>query len=233
MTVRSGKIPLRVLALIGALALAIATRSPPCAAAVPATDPGNPAQLIESVARAILTPIDADRAQFPAGSIKLDNLVNAQLMPHFDVEYAARFVLGPHWREASPGQRTRFTAGFYQLLVHNCGMELAQLNLNQLQVLPYRGDPATTYTTVDTLVQRSAGNPVNMNYSMRRTTQGWKAFDVAIDGISYDESFRNDFGTEIAQKGLNEMISRLERDYGNGAPTINTSGSHAAKAVVP
>jgi phospholipid transport system substrate-binding protein len=230
MSIRSGYIPLSVPALIGAVVFSIAIQSPPCVAAAAVAEPGNPAQLIESVARAILTPIDADRAQFAAGSITLDNLVNDQLMPHFDVKYAARFVLGPHWREASAGQRTRFTAGFYQMLVHNCGTELAQFNLSRLKVLPYRGSSTTTYTTVDTLVQGDTGNPVNMNYSMRRTAQGWKAYDVAIDGISYDESFRNDFSTEIAQKGLNETISRLEREYGNRTPDMNI-GSQAGKAA--
>jgi catechol 2,3-dioxygenase-like lactoylglutathione lyase family enzyme len=39
-------------------------------------------------------------------------------MPHFDIGFAAQFVLGPHWRGASPQQRLRFTNGFYQLLLH-------------------------------------------------------------------------------------------------------------------
>ena len=48
------------------------------------------------------------------------------------------------------------------------------------------------------------------NYSLRRTDQGWKAWDVVIEGISYVKSFRDDFSTEIDQKGLDEVIARLE-----------------------
>ena len=44
----------------------------------------------------------------------------------------------------------------------------------------------------------------------RRTEQGWKAWDVVIEGISYVKSFRDDFSTEIDQKGLDEVIGRLE-----------------------
>src|ERR1019366_3634290 len=51
---------------------------------------------------------------------------------------------------------------------------------------------------------------VAVNYSLRRTDQGWKAWDVIIEGISYVKSFRDDFGSEIDDKGLDEVIARLE-----------------------
>jgi phospholipid transport system substrate-binding protein len=35
---------------------------------------------------------------------------------------------------------------------------------------------------------------------------------VVIEGISYVKSFRTDFGSEIEQKGLDEVIGRLETD---------------------
>jgi hypothetical protein len=37
-----------------------------------------------------------------------------------------------------------------------------------------------------------------------------KAWDVVIEGISYVKSFRDDFSAEIDQKGLDEVIARLE-----------------------
>ena len=40
----------------------------------------------------------------------------------------------------------------------------------------------------------------------------WKAWDVVIDGISYVKSYREDYGTEVAQKGLEAVIARLEAD---------------------
>jgi ABC-type transporter MlaC component len=35
---------------------------------------------------------------------------------------------------------------------------------------------------------------------------------VVIEGISYVKSFRTDFGSEVEQKGLDEVINRLEAD---------------------
>ena len=62
-----------------------------------------------------------------------------------------------------------------------------------------------------------------MNFSLRKTDAGWKAWDVVIEGISYVKSFKTDFAAEIQQKGLDEVINRLEKDgkvspNGGGAP---------------
>jgi phospholipid transport system substrate-binding protein len=79
-------------------------------------------------------------------------------------------------------------------------------------VLPFRGDEKADRATVRTEVKRSDGTRVPVNYSMRKTEQGWKAWDVTIEGISYVKNFRDDFGAEIDQKGLDAVIRRLETE---------------------
>ena len=61
-----------------------------------------------------------------------------------------------------------------------------------------------------TQVRKSDGSQVAVNYSLRHTDQGWKAWDVVIEGISYVKSFRDDFGAQIEQQGLDAVIKRLE-----------------------
>ena len=55
-----------------------------------------------------------------------------------------------------------------------------------------------------------------MNYTLRATPQGWKAWDVTIEGISYVKNFQNDFGAEINDKGLEHLILR-----GRGAQRLD------------
>jgi len=66
--------------------------------------------------------------------------------------------------------------------------------------------------TVRTEVKRGSGDKVPVNFSLRKTDGVWKAWDVVIEGISYVKSFRTDFAAEIQQKGLDEVIDRLETD---------------------
>jgi ABC-type transporter MlaC component len=63
---------------------------------------------------------------------------------------------------------------------------------------------------------------------LHKTPDGWKAWDVVIEGISYVKSFREDFGAEIDQKGLDAVIDRIEK---GGTPAPGTSGADKKKAA--
>jgi phospholipid transport system substrate-binding protein len=159
----------------------------------------------------MLTELDANRAVYAKDPAKLESLVANVLLPNFDVDYAARLVLGQAWRNASQEQRQRFIKAFYHSLLQNYGNALVNFTANNFTVLPYKGDPGDTQATVRTEVKRSDGEKVPVNFVLHKTDQGWKAWDVVIEGISYVKSFKTDFAAEIEQKGLDEVIERLEK----------------------
>ena len=192
---------------VGTLALAATATATPVRAAV---DASGPSQLIESAANIMVQEIAARRAEFRKDPKKLYALVDEVLLPHFDVSHAAKLVLGKHWQTATPDQRKRFVDAFYKSLLHNYGDALVDFTGDRIKVLPYKGDPAAKSASVRTTVKRSSGEAVPVNYSLRRTPDGWKAWDVVIEGISYVKSFREDFGAEIDQKGIDAVIQRLE-----------------------
>ena len=121
--------------LVGALFAVSGVNGAGAAAAMaPELDTGNPAELVGSVARTILTEINAHREQYSTDSAKLDGFVRAILLPHFDTVVAARLVLARHWNAASVVHRQRFTDAFADSILQKCGAELLDFSLNQLQV---------------------------------------------------------------------------------------------------
>jgi phospholipid transport system substrate-binding protein len=184
-------------------------------APAPAAPPPNtlgPQELVENSAKRMLTELDANRAVYSKDPAKLDSLVANVLLPNFDSEYSARLVLGQTWRTATPDQRKRFVDAFYHSLLRNYGTALLNFTSDKFVILPYKGDPGDTQATVRTEVRKDTGEKVPVNFSLHKTDAGWKAWDVVIEGISYVKSFRTDFGSEIQQKGLDEVINRLESD---------------------
>ena len=131
---------------------------------------------------------------------------------------APRAQVGPAWRTATPEQQKRFIAAFYQSLLRNYGSALAEFTADRMTVLPFRGDLASGQAVVRTEVKRSNGQRVPVNYTLRGTPEGWKAWDVTIEGISYVRNFRNDVGAEVDQKGLPAVIERLENENKSGIP---------------
>jgi len=178
----------------------------------------DPSQLLEKAAQDMLKDLEAHRAEYRKDPSKIDALVEKDLLPHFDTEYAARLVLGPHWRDATPDQRKRFIDAFYHSMVANYGKSLVNFTGDRLKVFPTKLGADADRTTVRTEVKRDNGSIVPVNYNMHKGPDGWKAWDVVIDGISYVKSFREDFGSEIDQKGLDEVISRMQSGGKPAAP---------------
>jgi phospholipid transport system substrate-binding protein len=202
---------LTVTAMLLALVV-IGARAADAPAPAPNASTLTPQQLVENSAKRMLQELDANRAMYRADPSKLDALVGNVLLPNFDTEYSARLVLGQSWRTATPEQRKRFVDAFYHSLLRNYGAALIDFTADRFVVLPYKGDPGDTNATVRTEVKKSTGDKVPVNFSLHKTPDGWKAWDVVIEGISYVKSFRTDFASEIQQKGLDDVINRLEKE---------------------
>jgi len=171
----------------------------------------GPSEIVETAAQAMLKDLDANRDAYRKDPSKVDALVEKNLLPHFDTQYAAQLVLGKHWRDANPEQRKRFIDAFYHSLLRNYGNALVDFTGDRLKVFPLKADSNADRATVRTEVKRSDGTRVPVSYSLHKTPDGWKAWDVVIEGISYVKSFREDFGAEIDAKGLDVVIDRIEK----------------------
>jgi phospholipid transport system substrate-binding protein len=167
---------------------------------------------MQVTAQKMLDTLEKDRDAYRKDPKKVNALVDTILLPHFDTDYSAQLVLGKHWRTATAGQRKRFIDAFYHSLLNKYGAALAGFTADRMTILPFRGDLASGRATIKTEVTTDDGTRVPVNYSMRATPSGWKAWDVTIEGISYVKNFRTDFGAEIDQRGIDAVIARLEAE---------------------
>jgi phospholipid transport system substrate-binding protein len=176
----------------------------------------GPQELVTKVAQDTLKDLDAHRSEYKQNPKRVRELVDKNMLPYFDTAYAAQLVLAKNWRTATPEQRKRFVEAFYQSLLQNYGDALLEFTPDRLKILPFQGNPNDKVATVRTEIRRDNGSRVPVNYSLRQTPDGWKAYDVQIEGVSYVKSFRTDFGAEIAEKGLEAVIQRLEQQVASG-----------------
>lgn len=214
-----------VAAAQGAPAAAAQAAAPGAAAGAAASaSASDPAGMVRETAQGMLDELDKHRDEYRRDPAKVAALVDKWLMPHFDTETSARVVLGQFWRTATPDQRQRFINAFYHSLLVNYGDSLAEFTPDRLKIYPSRLEPGATTATVRTEVRRRGGDTVSVNYSLRMTPQGWKAWDVVIDGISYVKSYREDFGSQIESQGLEKVIRRLESGEKPGRIAAQTKG---------
>jgi phospholipid transport system substrate-binding protein len=175
------------------------------------TNNQQPSEIVQASAQGILKDLDANREMYRKDPSKVSVLVDKYLLPHFDTEYAARLVLAKYWRTATDDQKKRFIDAFYHSLLSNYGAALAEFTADRLKVFPSNVSPTDDHATVRTEVKRDNGDRIAVNYELRKEPTGWKAYDVNIDGISYVKSYREDFGAQIDQKGIESVITRLQK----------------------
>jgi phospholipid transport system substrate-binding protein len=208
--VQAGFIAMMLGAGGGAIAQAVDPLKPAPTPESKAVDTSGPSQLIESSANTLLKGIDSRRAEFRKDPTGLYELVANTLLPHFDTPYAAQLVLGKHWRSASAEQRKRFVEAFYQSLLYTYGDAMVDFTADRLKVFPTKVAPTDERATVRTEIKRSNGTKVPVNYSLRKVNGEWKAWDVVIEGISYVKSYREDYGAQVEQQGMDKVIQQLE-----------------------
>ena len=170
----------------------------------------QPSQVIDDAANGLLRALSADRQTYQNNPAKVQVLVDQYILPHVDTQFAAQLVLGRYWKTATPQQRQQFVDAFYHSMLNNYGTAIVNFTSNTLKVYPTRVNPGDQNATVRTEMARSSGPPVSVNYYMHMTPDGWKAWDVVIDGVSYIMSYRQDFQPQIAQQGLPAVINSLE-----------------------
>jgi len=203
-------------------------QAPAAPAAAASQNAPGPSEVVKTAAEGMLHDLDANRAEYKKDPAKVNALVDKYLLPNFDVETSARAVLGLHWRSASPEQRKRFVDAFYHSLLSNYGAALSEFTSDKLKIYPTNVDPGADRATVRTEVKRDSGDRIAVNYSMRKTPQGWKAVDVNIDGISYVKSYHDDFDAQIDQQGMDAVITRLEKGEKPGEISKTTAGGKAS-----
>jgi phospholipid transport system substrate-binding protein len=194
-------------ALASGFAANAAAADPPAAALTAA----GPQEVMADLSNRLFAALDKNSAALRHDEDKLRPLIDQLLAPHFDTEYAARLVLGQHWRGATPDQRQQFAAALYQRLLRTYVGAVAEWTADRVKLLPLHSDPAALQVTVHTLVTTSRGAIDPVDYRLRQTPEGWKIFDVIVKGVSYMRNYHDDTDEEIAQKGLDAAIARLAR----------------------
>ncbi|CAG0941964.1 Intermembrane phospholipid transport system binding protein MlaC [Gammaproteobacteria bacterium] len=190
-----------------AFALLATTGMAAAAASVPTAH-----EVVENAVTRIAHQLDSRRQELESNRKELYALVDRELLPQFDTDYAGRLVLGKAWRNATPEQRKRFVDAFYNFLLRSYSSAILKFDQHNIRILPERAPPQDGRTVVDTEMRMADGSTVPVSYAMHETPAGWKAFDVRIEGVSYIQNYRNQFNAEVAAKGLDALITRLERD---------------------
>jgi len=168
-----------------------------------------PDALVKRVAEDVLASIRADKDLQAGNPAKIKQLIETKLAPHFDFARMTALAMGKNWRAATPEQQKQLTEQFKTLLVRTYSGALTNYRDNTMNYKPLRANPGDTDVIVRTEVTRPGQAPVPIDYSMEKTPEGWKAYDVIVAGVSLVTNYRDEFNDVIKSSGVDGLIKTL------------------------
>jgi len=172
----------------------------------------TPNEFVKEAVDLLAERVDGRKDELAADSESLYALIDEILLPRFDRRFAAGQVLAKHWRTATPEQKDRFVDAFYTTLLHRYADGILEFENDRVEIMPFRGDASRKIATVKTTVWLEDGTKVPVNYALINRKEGWRMFDVTIEGVSYVRNFRVEFDSEIRNTSLEDVIVRLEKE---------------------
>ena len=169
----------------------------------------QPLSLLKQTAEQVIAVLNEKHDILARDPAQLYQLVETELLQHFDFPRMSRLALGRFWRSATPDQRQRFVQEFRDLLVRTYAGALLEYHNERILYGPVRGDPQAGDVTVHTEVERPGSVAVPIDYRMHRDDGDWKVYDVMVDGVSLVTNYRSSFGAQIQRFGIERLIEEL------------------------
>ena len=176
-----------------------------------------PDALIKHTVKEVTTIIKQDKDIQAGDQKKINALVDAKVLPHFDFARMTQLAVGKYWRTATPEQKQSLITEFRDLLVRTYTKVFTVYRDQTVEMKPFRMQADDTEVTVKTVINKPGSQLIPVDYEMEKMADGWKVFDISIEGVSMVMSYRGTFSSQIQESGIDGLIKTLsEKNAGSG-----------------
>jgi phospholipid transport system substrate-binding protein len=169
-----------------------------------------PDTLVRNVTLEVVDLISKDREIKTGSRAKLVAVIEAKVLPHFNFTAMTALAMGQNWAKASPEQKKQLTEEFRTLLVRTYASALSAYSEQKFDFRPLRAKATDTDVTVNVRVLQPGAQPVTLDYSMEKTANGWKVYDVVVGGVSLVANYRTEFANTVRTSGVDGLIKDLK-----------------------
>ena len=169
-----------------------------------------PDTLVKNVTEEVLTILREDKG-IKAGNAKgAVALIENKVAPHFDFPRMTSLAVGQAWQKADAGQRKALTSEFHTLLVRTYANSLTAFQDQKVSFKPLAEPGAGGEVTVRSQISKPGTQPISLDYSLAKSEEGWKVFDVTIASVSLVTNYRSTFASEMTKGGIDGLLKALQ-----------------------
>jgi len=171
----------------------------------------RPEELVRTATREVIAVVSQDAALQKGDPGKTHSLVESRILPHFDFRRMTQLAVGREWGKANEPQRQALVDAFRGLLVRTYSTALGRAKDHAVEVKQAQATAPDDATVKTTVTGRDGSAPIAMDYRLHRSADGWKVYDVAVEGVSLVTTYRGSFAAEIQRGGIDGLIQQLNR----------------------
>jgi len=175
-------------------------------------DRTDPYKMMKQVAEQSFQRLKSEQPKVQENPDYLKVIVEEELMPYINEQYAALKLLGSNLKGAKREDVGEFITAFRAYLVTNYAQVLTQYTDQEIEFGPepiLEDDRRITSIRVD-IVDSPRPN-IKLEFKLRREKSGdWAAFDMIAEGISFLSSKQSEWGGKIRQEGILAVAKELE-----------------------
>ena len=175
-----------------------------------------PDVLVQRISGEVMAAVKADAAIQKGDVNRIMALVDSKIMPNVNFSRMTASAVGRFWRQATPAQQKQLQEEFKTLLVRTYSGALGEVKDQTVSFKPLRAKPEDTEVVVRSEV-RGRGEPIQLDYRLEKTTEGWKIYDLNVLGVWLVETYKTQFAQEINTKGIDGLIASLVQRNKAGA----------------
>ena len=169
-----------------------------------------PDQLVKQITQETYVYVNQDAALQKGDTSKLIEWAEKSVISNFDFNHMTRLAVGKDWRQATPEQKKALVQEFRVLLVRTFANAFIGITKNQtMEYLPFKMNGDEHDVVVKTLILKPGRKPVDVNFSLEKSTESWKVYDVVLAGVSLITNYRESFTQEIRANGIDGLIKTL------------------------
>lgn len=176
-----------------------------------------PDALIKNTAQEVLAIVKQDKDMQAGSQKKVLEMVDAKVLPHFNFTRMTKLAVGKHWRTATAQQKQALEAEFRNMLVRTYTKAFTVYRDQEVEIRPLKVADNATEVTVKTMIVKPGTPSIPVNYDMEKTPEGWKVFDLVVEGVSLVTSYRSTFSDQIQKGGIDGLIKTLVEKNSAGA----------------
>jgi phospholipid transport system substrate-binding protein len=139
-------------------------------------------------------------------------LLDPEIRQDLDLALMTRIIVGPPWASASAADRQALVEAFSDYSVATYAQRFKSYSGERFEVDPEATGLPSGDCVVHTRLVPSGGEPVQLDYLMRRSAARWRIIDVFLSGtISELAARRSEYATILRQGGPAALVTLLRQ----------------------